>query len=138
MIFDEYSSDEDDFCPYTFEKCPYGYYKGCGNCCKRCRDEKRERIYEEYSKKKFYDYIKKNFQDLRHDSKYNKDEIELAFEFLKIDKEKFLKLEIDKQIKNIKRQYKRLCLKYHPDKQQGSNELFIKLKDYYDLLINSI
>lgn len=137
MIFDEYSSDEDDFNPYTFEKCPYGWYKGCGGCCKRCKDEERERIYEEYSKQKFYDYIKHNFEDLRHDSKYNKDEIELAFEFLKIDKKKFLKLEIDKQIKNIKRQYKRLSLKYHPDKQ-GSNELFIKLKDYYDLLINSI
>lgn len=136
MIFDEYSSDE-DFDPYDFQKCPYGYYKGCGSCCPRCKSEERERIYKEYSQQRFYEYIKKNFGDLRHETKHNKDEIELAFEFLKINKHTFLKLEIDEQIKNIKRQYKRLCLKYHPDKQ-GTNELFIQLKYYYDLIINSI
>jgi hypothetical protein len=137
MIFEEYSSDEEYYDPYDFKKCPYGYYKGCGYCCPRCKSEEREKIYEEYSKQRFYEYIKQNFSELRHETKYNKDEIDLAFEFLKIDKHKFLKLEIHEQIKNIKRQYKRLCLKYHPDKQ-GSNELFIKLKDCYDLIISGI
>lgn len=45
-----------------------------------------------------------------------------------------LKLMPPKTKDEIKRQYRKLCLKYHPDKG-GSNEKFIKLKDAYDKLL---
>ena len=43
-MFEEYSSEEEECNPYTFNKCPYGYYTGCcpGTCCKRCKSEIKE------------------------------------------------------------------------------------------------
>ena len=38
--------------------------------------------------------------------------------------------------KEIKKKYKSLCLKYHPDKYDGPPEMFIKIKEAYDTLYN--
>lgn len=50
---------------------------------------------------------------------------------------KYRLLEVDERssIDDIKRSYKRLCLKYHPDKCNGDNEKFIELKEAYEELI---
>lgn len=36
--------------------------------------------------------------------------------------------------KDVKNKYLKLCKKYHPDVEGGSNEKFLKLKYSYDLL----
>ena len=36
----------------------------------------------------------------------------------------------------IKKAYRKLALKYHPDKAQGNHDTFIKITDSYNNLIN--
>ena len=50
---------------------------------------------------------------------------------------KVMKLIPPKTKKEIRKQYRLLSLKYHPDKKNGSNEQFIKLKKAYDNLVMS-
>ena len=38
----------------------------------------------------------------------------------------------------LKKNYKRLAIKYHPDKFSGDSNIFIKIKDSYNLLVNSL
>lgn len=47
-------------------------------------------------------------------------------------------MEINKNvwISNVKKQYKKLWLKYHPDKQTGDIEKFIKINEAYNYLNN--
>ena len=46
-----------------------------------------------------------------------------------------LELEVDASDEDIKKHFRKLSLKYHPDKN-GSKEQFIELKDAYDILID--
>lgn len=50
---------------------------------------------------------------------------------------KYKLLEVDENcsIEDIKRSYKRLCLKYHPDKCDGDSEKFIEIKRTYEELL---
>lgn len=135
-MFDEYSSDESDeeFTPYTYDKCKYGYYVGCSGCCKRCRLEKREQEYDEYMKEYFNDFLKEQFKS------YFKEEKILTqkeYKILCINKTLFIKLSTDKKIKLLRKQYKKLSLKYHPDKN-GDSSKFIKLKEAYDILMSDL
>lgn len=45
-------------------------------------------------------------------------------------------LEVDKwcALEDIKRSYRKLCLKYHPDKPCGDTEMFVKIQKAYELL----
>tara|TARA_Y100000389_G_scaffold145513_1_gene144095 strand:+ start:528 stop:1355 length:828 start_codon:yes stop_codon:yes gene_type:complete len=38
---------------------------------------------------------------------------------------------------DLKKQYRKLCLQYHPDKYHGDSTEFIKIKDAYNRIINS-
>lgn len=53
-------------------------------------------------------------------------EIDEAYEILEVNK--FVSID------DIKKSYKRLCLKYHPDKQNGDENKFIKIQKAYELL----
>ena len=144
-MFEEYSSDSEDECnPYDFKKCPYGYYKGCSGCCKRCRSERREKEWEEYSKdfteRMFREFFKEHHsEEFRFDfiftkeSKINKYK---EYEFLEINYDKFMRLNKKEKLRKLKRQYRKLSLRYHPDKKGGSNESFNTLKTSYDLLFS--
>lgn len=48
------------------------------------------------------------------------------------DKYRILELDYTATVEDVKRSYKRLCLKYHPDKNSGDSEQFIKIKRAYE------
>jgi len=131
-MFDEYySSDDEDFNPYTFDKCPYGYIIGCSGCCKRCRMEQREKQGDEYMRFMFQQYLKEQFGSFEDNiNQTNK----LPYDVLNINIKRYNTLNKEQKIKLLKKQYRKLSLKYHPDKG-GSNDKFIKIKDAYDILI---
>lgn len=51
------------------------------------------------------------------------------------DKYKLLEVSESSSLEDIKRSYRRLCLKYHPDKCNGCSEKFIQIKNAYDEII---
>ena len=127
LFSDYYSSDEDDdFNPYTFSKCKYGYYEGCGYCCRRCDSERKEKQSDEYMREMFNRYIKEQFGEMNI-------EINLPYKILQININKFNNLNKDNKLKMLKKHYRKLSLKYHPDKG-GTNEQFNKLKEAYDII----
>jgi len=137
-MFYEYSSDSDeDFNPYTFDKCPYGYYKGCSYCCKRCRSERKEKEWEEYSKefteRIFREFLKEQFNSVFSDESKNYENKD--YKILEINYKKFIILNKKEKLRKLKRQYRKLSLKYHPDKG-GSDEAFNTLKSSFDLLFS--
>ena len=103
-MFEEYSSDSDDECnPYDFQKCPYGYYKGCSGCCKRCLLERREKEWEEYSKdfteRMFREFFKEEFDFIfTKESKINKYK---EYEFLEINYDKFMRLNKKEKLRKL-------------------------------------
>lgn len=48
-------------------------------------------------------------------------------------------LEISKNctLEDIKKSYKKLCLKYHPDLPEGDSDKFLKIKEAYDFLVKN-
>lgn len=48
-------------------------------------------------------------------------------------------LELSKNctLSDIKKSYKKLCLKYHPDVYEGDSDKFLKIKEAYEYLINN-
>lgn len=135
-MFDEYySSDDEDYDPYTFDKCKYGYYFNAGGgCCKRCRMEQRDKQADEYMRYMFQQYIKEQFGSFENNINQTNN---LPYDILNINIKRFYTLNSKQQLKLLKKQYKKLSLKYHPDKG-GSAEKFIKIKDAYDILILEI
>ena len=135
-MFDEYysSDEEEDYNPYTFDKCKYGYYKGCSGCCKRCRMEQRDNQADEYMKYMFQQYLKEQFGSFENNINQTNN---LPYDVLNINIKRFYTLNNKQQLKLLKKQYRKLSLKYHPDKG-GSSEKFIKIKDAYDILIMEI
>ena len=51
---------------------------------------------------------------------------------------KILELPEEYDLDLLKKNYKRLAIKYHPDKFSGDSNIFIKIKDSYNLLVNSL
>ena len=51
------------------------------------------------------------------------------------DKYKLLEVDANSTVEDIKKSYKRLCLKYHPDKCDGDSEKFIQIKQTYEELL---
>jgi len=137
-MFHDYSSDDEECNPYTFDKCKYGHYKGCseGSCCKRCRCEIKEKLWEQeskrFAKRLFEEYLKEQFDEVFLNE--NKFEKYKEYKILNINYNKFIILNKKDKLKKIKKQYRRLSLKYHPDKPTGSNEAFNNLKNSFDFL----
>lgn len=48
---------------------------------------------------------------------------------------RILELDTTATVDDVKRSYRRLCLKYHPDKNLGNSEQFIKIKHAYEEII---
>tara|TARA_Y100000592_G_C5350142_1_gene258465 strand:- start:213 stop:662 length:450 start_codon:yes stop_codon:yes gene_type:complete len=136
-MFDEYSSEDEDCNPYTFDKCKYGHYISAGGfCCYACKKEYSDKQSDEYMKNLFQQFLKEHF-DLDFDINVDNHLSPLPYEILGINIKLFNRLTTHQKIKRIKKQYKRYSLKYHPDKG-GSNEKFIQVKDAYDLLLSEV
>ena len=57
-MFDEYSSDDEDCNPYTFDKCKYGHYISAGGfCCYACKKEYSDKQSDEYMKHLFQQFL---------------------------------------------------------------------------------
>ena len=54
-----------------------------------------------------------------------------------IEDDPYVILEVNRltDIEEIKKSYRRLCLKYHPDKNNGESEKFIKVQKAYEKLM---
>ena len=53
-----------------------------------------------------------------------------------MDYYKILELDVGCTKEDIKRNFRSLCLKYHPDKNNGEDEKFKEIKNAYDVLID--
>lgn len=94
------------------EKCEYTgtWYNGRCSCSSHRRDRQ---------------YYSKNNNDIR----------EVFHKIARSDSYEILQIEPPAEYEKVKRAYHKMSLKSHPDKQGGSNELFIKVKDAYDDLL---
>jgi len=108
------------------------YYPKCNKCgqpinstryCSRsCWIEQRNN----YKKQNIYDEFVNIFDDII---------IEKKQDFIYKNECDILQIEPPLEETKIKKQYRKLALKYHPDKQ-GDPDMFIKIKSAYDTLIS--
>ena len=126
------SSDDEDYDPNynpydnyangRYRKCIYGsYILEDGYCCHHCFLKQKE--------------IRNNIRDNFIDNMFGYTIIEDIFNNNINEDWNVMQLIPPKTKKELRKQYKLLSLKYHPDKKNGSNEKFIKLKNAYDNLI---
>jgi DnaJ-domain-containing protein 1 len=126
-IFDFNENDEnidDNYDPYkpTIYFCKRGirFNKYLDYCCNACfQDQKTQRIYNRFNNTN-------NYKIIIEEHAYELD-----------DDYKTLKLIPPKTFTEIKKQYRKLALKYHPDKPCGNHDKFIKIKDSYNRIIAS-
>ena len=140
-FFDNISSDEEDngYNPYDhyannrIRKCKRGEYITRSWCCRACWVEQRNNI--ELEKEMRKNIFNLNFDDYYSDNNnyYFKKEEEQSVP--NIDWRN-LNLIPPKTLKEIKKQYRKLALLYHPDKPRGNHEKFIKIKNSYENLYN--
>ena len=129
------SSDDENYDPYDdmangrIRKCKRGGYISKNWCCRECWIEEREMM-------KMWNINKQNIFMNNYDSDY-------SYNYTFINEDPIINLNIDwnnlnlippKTKKEIKKQYRLLCLKYHPDKG-GNSQDFIKITDSYNNLI---
>ena len=108
------------------------YYPKCNKCgcpitstryCSRsCWINQRNN----YKKQNIYDEFVNIFDDII---------IEKKEDFIYKNECDILQIEPPLEETKIKKQYRKLALKYHPDKQ-GDPDMFIKIKSAYDTLIS--
>ena len=121
----------DDF-DYWTESQYYPFCKTCNQrynpytrwCSKDCWINQRSK----YNNNNF-DFDNDNNTSCHKNDNYNNYNNDVNMEYWNI-----LKLIPPKNKDQIKKQYYKLCLKYHPDKG-GDNDKFIELKDAYDKLL---
>lgn len=117
------------------EYCSHGnpiYYSFCPGCREEKR-KKREEIYEKYWEDKRINFMK-YFND-QYDYYFTDPSIKSP-EVIKIRKDdKFFKLKKSNSQEELKKEYYKLCKKFHPDKPNGSTKLFQKLQQIYDILL---
>ena len=130
-MWDSSDSDvEEDYNPYDnyannrYRKCIYGaYILEDGYCCHQCFLKEKE--------------IRNNIKDNFINNIFGYTIIEDIFNNNINEDWKTMELNPPKTNKELRKQYRLLSLKYHPDKKDGSNEKFIKLKNAYDNLVMS-
>lgn len=155
-LFPEYelSTDEEDYDPYdTTGK--YGQYGTCnrgvnysstGWCCMDCeRDRMRRR--KQYNQIRNDCMKNGNFNfscsyDINNTKFFDSDNCFNDFRYVFVDEDPILEIENDWKIlglvppktkEQIKKKYRKLCLKHHPDKG-GNSQDFIKITDSYNTL----
>ena len=135
-------SDDDDeeidknynpYCPYQnikYSKCKNGKDIFNNYCCNKCCQEKK--LEREHLRKNFINNMFNNYNCYENNYYKNKkcEDVSINIDW------KNLCLIPPKTKKEIKKQYRLLCLKYHPDKAQGNHNRFIKITDSYNNLIN--
>ena len=93
-------------------------YSGCWYNVKcNCRSHRRDREY----------YDKPNFINDISDEVFHK--------FARSESYETLQIEPPAEYDKVRKAYKKMSLKSHPDKQGGSNELFIRVKEAYEDLL---
>jgi len=106
------------------QDCKQRYNTNTRWCSKECWIKQRKNYKDNYND--IFDEVFKEHEKQTYNN-YNNDPL--------IEYWKILQLIPPKTKGEIKKQYYKLSLKYHPDKANGSNDKFIKLKDAYDKLI---
>ena len=93
-------------------------YTGCWyNVRCNCRSHRRDRDY----------YDKPNFVNDIPDEVFHK--------FARCESYEILQIEPPAEYEKVRKAYRKMSLKSHPDKQGGSNELFIRVKEAYEDLM---
>ena len=137
-MFDEFSSDDEDYDPYIFKKCKQGYnINGGGFCCRSCQIDKSDQQYIRNSRE-FLKKILKEKEIMGNDNyNYNyNDNNKRLIKILNINYNNFINLNNKEKIKLINKQYKKQSLKCHPDKIGGSTDAFVSLKEASEILIS--
>jgi len=122
---------DDNYDPYDekqyLSKCKRGYYIGSTRyCCRECWLEQRV----DYERPTLEEFIKLFFNE-----EYN---YTFKSEYIPIKKDwKILQLEPPKSKSEIKKQYYKLALVFHPDKPTGNHNLFTQLNSSYNTLIDT-
>jgi len=106
------------------------YYPICNLCNQKYNPDTRwcskECWIRQRKKKTFEEYVdEKIFGNVYEQNTYNN-----------MEDWNILKLEPPKTKDEIKKQYYKLALKYHPDKPNGDTNLFTQLNSSYNTLIN--
>ena len=128
-------SDDDNYDPYDENqyksKCKKGYLYNPRTrwCCRECWIEQREEIKKEKMNNKF-DFIEDIFNESFNNNNYNYKLSSEELEWYKI-----LQLIPPKTQEEIKKQYKKLALKFHPDKNIKGEEKFKSISSAYSSLI---
>ena len=142
MVFDYINIEDVDenYNPYDkyannrIKKCKYGnFYDNSQYCCNKCFQENK--YYKKLNKQNYINNLFKHSNPFgnqnQNNRRYNIIEEETKEE---INEDwNVLKLQPPKTLTEIKKQYHKLSLKYHPDKGD-SNEEFIKLNNSYNNL----
>ena len=150
----ELPSEDEDYDPYDTSG-KYGQYGTCSRgvnysstnwCCMECeRDRMRRRKQYNEMKENLVNDGNFNFTcnyDINKTRFFDNDKCFNDFKFIFINEEPILQINNDwkmleltppKTKKQIKKRYRQLCLKYHPDKGGNSHD-FIKLTKSYNTL----
>lgn len=112
----------EQFNPYKFDgKCEYGNGFYSGYC--KCRSHRRDREY--------YNTATNNTRQ-QSTSNNNNSDIQSLLEY------SLLELIPPVTEHELKKAYHKKALHYHPDKTNGDSEMFLKIKDAYDIISSSL
>ena len=113
----------EQFNPYKFDgKCEYGNGFYSGYC--KCRSHRRDREY--------YNNNTRQRPRPRGTSNNNNSDIQSLLEY------SLLELIPPVTEHELKKAYHKKALHYHPDKTNGDSEMFLKIKDAYDIISSSL
>jgi len=115
-------------CPYTCRMVPPPVWKNC-----RCSIHRNDR--EEYHRKHKYDNF--TFNEQRYKYAFSDSHLQTHRTNMKRSNSmEILQIEPPITERDLKKAYRKMSLKSHPDKSGGSNEQFIKVNEaYHELLL---
>jgi len=117
----------EQFNPYKFDgKCEYGNGFYSGYC--KCQSHRRDREY----------YNNNNHNHNSHNSHNNMKSSMSSSVLQSLIEYSLLGLIPPVTEHELKKAYHKKALDYHPDKTNGDSEMFIKIKDAYDIISSSL